>query len=326
MRPHRLELPGRSLSLGPGETVLEALERHGVEHPSGCRSGSCLRCLVQGAPAPPGSQAGLRPSLREDGWFLACQARPEEDLRLAGTGEREPVSTTVTRVEALGPDIARLRLAPASPLAYRPGQFVDVLGPEGEARSYSLASLPRERELELHVRRVPAGRVSGWLHGLRPGAEVRVRGPFGQCFHVADDPRRKLVLAGAGTGLAPLVGIARDALEQGHSGPLVLVQGALRPERLYLREELAELERTWPNLEVHACVLENASSREHEGPLDRVSLALAGPLEGARGHFCGDPTLVAALRRTFFLAGMPSAELLADPFLPASGKADARGA
>ncbi|MEM7203143.1 MAG: FAD-binding oxidoreductase [Planctomycetota bacterium] len=151
------------------------------------------------------------------------------------------MSTEVHSVEQVADDVARLRLLPTKPFAYRPGQYVDVLHTDGAARSYSLASLPTDGVLELHVRRLPKGHVSGWLHERQPGDTITVRGPFGQCYYLPDPPTQKLLLAGAGTGLAPLLGIVRDALQQGHAGPIDLIHGGLRPERLYLRQELREL-------------------------------------------------------------------------------------
>jgi CDP-4-dehydro-6-deoxyglucose reductase len=120
--------------------------------------------------------------------------------------------------------------------------------------------------------------------------------------------------ARTGTGLAPLYGIARDALAHGHLGPIDLVHGALEPSRLYLRDELHALAAANPTLRVHAAVLRGATAREHEGALDTVAVRLAGPLERARVVLCGDGALVRGLQRAFFLAGAPSRELLADPF------------
>ena len=304
----------RVVALQLGETVLDALDRTGVAVPSGCRAGVCCKCLLRADSPPPGSQRGLRPTLALQGFFLACQARPTGAL-VVETGP--PVTEVRARVlssDAVGADVARLRLVPAGTFVFRPGQFVDVCHPSGAVRSYSLASLPRDGWLELHVRRAPEGLVSGWLHGLRAGDEVSVAGPHGQCFHVADDQDRKLVLVGAGTGLAPLLGIARDALEQGHRGPIDLVHGALDPSRLYLRDELRALAALAPQLRVHAVVLREATSGEHEGPLDELAVRLAGPLQRARVYLCGDGALVRSLQRSFFMAGAASREILADPF------------
>lgn len=308
----------RRIPVLAGESVLEALERSGVEVPSGCRAGTCCKCMLRGDDPPAASQRNLRPTLRAEGFFLACQAHPEAELRLEASGERPFIETRVEGIETVAADVVRVFLRPEESFPYRPGQYLDVLHPSGATRSYSIASLPSDGHLELHVRRVPEGLVSGWIHGLEVGERVDVRGSFGQCFHVADDPGKKLLLVGAGTGLAPLLGIARDALGQGHSGPIDLIHGGLEPDRLYLKSELRELADAWPQLRVHHCVLRGSSGQEHEGPLDRVALRLAGPLGRARAFLCGDAQVVGLLQRSLFLAGLPSSEILADPFAPAS--------
>jgi ferredoxin-NADP reductase len=163
---------------------------------------------------------------------------------------------------------------------------------------------------------VEGGAVSPWLHSLRAGDDLRIRGPFGQCFYTSDAAERHLLLIGVGTGLAPLLGIARAALDAGHAAPIALVHGGLEPRRLYLREELRDLARAHANLEVHACVLRDAGPAELEGPLHEVALGLAGPLDATRVFLCGDANLVRGLQRHCFLAGVPSGEIFADPFLP----------
>lgn len=315
-----VHVDGRALRIQSGESVLETLERAEVDVPSGCRSGTCCKCMLQveaGQAAPAGSQRGLRPTLVSEGYFLSCQAKPTGDLRIRSGEGPTPTLAAVVGFDLVADDVLRLVVKPAQPFAFKPGQYLDVLHASGAKRSYSIASLPRTGELELHIRRVPGGLVSGWLHSLAIGDQVQVRGAFGQCFHIADDPDRKLLLIGAGTGLAPLLGIARDALDQGHTGPIDLVHGGLDPSRLYLRDELRALAAGAANLTVHHCVLRNGTVAEHEGRLDQVALEAAGSLTNARAFLCGDSAIVQALQRALFMAGMASSEILADPFTPA---------
>ena len=42
--------------------------------------------------------------------------------------------------------------------------------------------------------------MSGWLRNAE-GERVVVRGPFGDCFYLDEEPERPLCLAGTGTGL-----------------------------------------------------------------------------------------------------------------------------
>jgi ferredoxin-NADP reductase len=79
------------------------------------------------------------------------------------------------------------------------------------------------------------------------------------------------VLAGTGTGLAPLLGIARDALARGHRGPIVLHHGARSRAGLYADAEVRELARRHPTLEVAPCVLETTRWPAGRGAGDAIA-------------------------------------------------------
>ncbi|HEX9067053.1 MAG TPA: 2Fe-2S iron-sulfur cluster binding domain-containing protein, partial [Streptosporangiaceae bacterium] len=72
-----LTFDSRPYDLRPGESVLDAMARHGVSLPSACRAGSCQACLVRSVSGDPGEQTRreLKP-WQADGYFLACLARP----------------------------------------------------------------------------------------------------------------------------------------------------------------------------------------------------------------------------------------------------------
>jgi len=310
------------VAVEPGETALDALLRGGVAVPNSCRAGACQSCRLRasaGAP-PAASQVGLKETLRQRGHFLACLCRPEEDLTIA-VGEDPPQDATVVSITDLGADVVRLRLRPASPLAYRAGQFVTLLRPDGLARSYSLASVPDPDDdiLELHVRVLPHGRMSGWIaKDLRAGARVQVRGPEGDCFYTASAPEQAIVLIGTGTGLAPLYGIARDALRQGHRGPITLLHGAVTPAGLYLVDVLQDMSREHDNFHYLRCALHGDPAEGLEiGGIEAVAARHFPKLAGHRVVICGDPDRVAALRKQSFLRGARMSEILADAFVTA---------
>jgi NAD(P)H-flavin reductase len=226
------------------------------------------------------------------------------------------VAATITALERLTDTVMRARLRPATPLEYRSGQYITLRRDDGLARSYSLASLPDEGALELHIRRAPQGRMSGWLFDeAREGEAVSLRGPAGDCFYTTGNPEQPLLLAGTGTGLAPLAGICRDALKQGHHGPIHLYHGALRPEGLYLADELRHLMSMHGNVQYKPVVLEGEGFTN--GALDKVIAEDHPKLNGWRGFVCGDPTIVKMLKKELFLAGMGSREIFADAFVEA---------
>lgn len=309
--------------LRAGESVLDGMLRHGLPIDSSCRSGQCRACMIQGEPAPDGSQRGLTQNLIEQGYFLACQAKPAQDVAIRG-GPAPHVAAVVIGHDAIGQGVVRVRLKPTGAFAYRPGQFIHVSAPGGVIRSYSLASVTTEGFLELHVRRVDGGRVSCWIYDdLRVGDTVRVQGPQGDCFYAAGREDQPLICAGAGTGLAPLYGIVRDALARGHRGPIQLIQGARLPERLYLVEALRDLARSHETLTLHLCAPDGDAIGVERAPLDAYTLRIAKELLGA-GHpkprvfLCGNAAIVRAMRRGLFLAGVPSQDIFADPFTQAA--------
>ncbi|MEZ5351458.1 MAG: 2Fe-2S iron-sulfur cluster-binding protein [Bryobacteraceae bacterium] len=316
-----------SCELIAGESVLDGLLRHGVAVPHACKAGSCGSCLMRAAEgeAPAAAQAGLKDSWKARGYFLACQCQPDRDLAVAEVGGDARVAAIIASLERLSPDVLLVRLLCEGGFAFRAGQYVTLVREDNLARSYSIANLPGDGRagegtiVELHVRLIPDGRMSGWLAGrARPGTRVHLLGPSGECFYVPGREEQPIVLAGAGTGLAPLYGILRDALAAGHRGEIHLFHGAVRPAGLYLSGELLRMAAANENFRYTPAVLSSDEPGPFEvGPIDRILTGRLPKLEGWRGFVCGDPGLVRSLRKTLFLSGMSMRDIYSDSFQPA---------
>jgi ferredoxin-NADP reductase len=90
----------------------------------------------------------------------------------------------------------------------RAGQHVDVrlTAEDGyqAQRSYSIASAPEERSLELVVERLDDGEVSPYLTDeLRTGDKLELRGPIGGWFVWEAKDGGPLFLVAGGSGIAP---------------------------------------------------------------------------------------------------------------------------
>lgn len=315
----RIHYEGKVYEGNAGESVLDSLLRHGLNVPYSCKAGACQTCLMQArdGAVPVKSQTGLKETLAAQKYFLACVCHPEGDLHVCAAGDETKVSATVTLIEDIGANVLRVKLECAQPLGHRAGQYLSLQREDGLARSYSIASRPEDGLLELHIRMIPNGAMSGWLKTeAKPGAKVRVQGPSGHCFYVAGKPEQALLLVGTGTGLAPLYGIVQDALAHGHTGPIVLYHGARNPSGLYLIRELKELAAKHANFTYNACVMDDASDGLLGGALDAVLLAREKNLSQTRIFLCGDPALVMGLRKKLFMAGASLKQIFADAFLP----------
>jgi len=300
--------------LNQNETVLDGLLRAGVGVPHACKAGSCGSCMmkvVRGA-VPARAQTGLKDSWKARGYFLPCVCLPENDIEAVEVGDDARVAARIVSIEPLSHNVLKVVLAADGGFDFRAGQYLTLIREGGVARSYSIASLPGDGTLELHVRVIPGGAMSGWLvDTAKAGDEVQVQGPSGECFYVPGQPEQPMLLIGTGTGLAPLYGIVRDALSSGHAGPIHLFHGALNSGGLYLRDELAALDAAHANFSYSPTVL------SEDGAVDAVVTARHPNLGGWRGFVCGDPTLVRSLKKKLFLAGIAMRDIYSDAFLPA---------
>ena len=320
-----IRFDGEGYALAAGESVLECLERHGRSIPSSCRAGVCQSCLMQatdGIP-PETAQIGLKPALKEQGYFLACRWRPSETVAVKlPRVDDVTVSARIDAIAELSRTVKSFRLTTDAAFPCIPGQYLSLIGPEHLVRSYSIANQPDlDGHIELHVRLVPGGRMSTWLHEQAAvGDGVRIRGPIGACCYARrTNKARPLVLAGTGTGLAPLHGIVLDALTHGHTGRIVIVHGGLRPADLYFTDRLTALAAKHRELTYRPCVLGEAHESGFEvGHIEDVLLEEIASAPGADVFLCGAPEFVNAAKRKAFLAGVSLARLHSDAFVMAA--------
>lgn len=320
-----ISFDGRTLGVEPAESVLDALLRHGFDISYSCRSGVCQSCLmrVRRGTVPEAALVGLSEGARSRGAFLACQARGVDALEITRLDdqdlESESVLASIVGKRRLAPDVVEIRVAPKAPFEARAGQYLSVVRPDGLSRSYSIASLPdRDGYLELHVRVVPGGAMSTFLaHDVEVGADLRIRGAAGDCCYVAGDLDRPLLLVGTSTGLAPLLGVIRDAMRHGHRGPIALFHGALDASGLYGRAELDRLVKEFEPLTVTYSALRGipSASDVRSEPLPELVARTIPDLTGHRVYLCGAPDLVAAMRRDVFLRGADFHAIHADAFV-----------
>jgi NAD(P)H-flavin reductase/ferredoxin len=303
---------GQSWPVSPGSNLLDALNAAGLRVPYSCRAGSCHACLVRcvrGEPLDLQPEA-LSAERREQGWRLACQCQVLEDLQVElFDPSRDGLPARVQALDWLSADVLRLRLLPDKPLRYSAGQHLLLWSVDGVARPYSLASLPGEEPwLEFHLDCRPGGAFSEAARRLQVGDDLRLGELRGGALHY--DPawhERPLWLLAAGTGLAPLWGVLREALRQHHQGPIRVIHLAHDASGHYLAEPLRTLAAAHPQLELQLVTAsELAAVLAQLRLVSRQTLAL----------LCGSPASVDAFARRLFLLGVPRNQVLADLFLP----------
>jgi len=316
---------GQEYQCEPGESVLDCLIGQGVSVNYSCKAGVCQSCMMVAVEGEPtlASQVGIKETLKAQNHFLICSCVPEMDMQVA-TPDRAGSSfdTAVLSLDKLSADVVRLRLVRPDNYAYLPGQFLNLTNDTGVTRSYSLASVPELDDfLELHIRHVPGGQVSGWVaEKLQTGDTVTISQAAGQCSYLPGRETQSLLLVGTGTGLAPLVGIVRDALQQRHSGPIHLYHGSSTTEGLYLVSELLAMDEANAVFHYHPCVSQGTPPQGMQsGRAANVALEDFAQLSGWRVFLCGREDMVKTLQKKSFLAGASMQDIFADPFIDSAG-------
>lgn len=316
-----LTFDGTAYERADAESVLDCLTRHGVTVPHSCRSGICQSCAMRAVNTDPpaAAQKGLKDTLREQKYFLACSCAPEGEFE--ATSEAPAlfrVPARVLSVDRLTQKIARVRLDYAKPFDYRPGQFLNLYRDDGLIRSYSIASVPQvDSYIELHVQRTSNGRMSPWIHDtLQAGDDIHISSPLGECYYRPGKVEQPLMLIGTGSGLAPLYGVLRDALRNRHAAPVWLFHGSRTRDGLYLVDELRNLAREYDQFRYVPCL---SGEPDREGFAARraneEALRQQPNLKSWRVFLCGHPDMVNATKRATYLAGASLQDIHADAFV-----------
>jgi ferredoxin-NADP reductase len=144
---------------------------------------------------------------------------------------------------------------PPTLFRHRPGQFLTLEVPlDGETvrRTYTISSSPsRPYTLAITVKRVEGGRVSNWLHAhLKPGVQLHAEGPSGK-FTCADREGGPYLLVSGGSGITPVMSMARWLCDTDPASDIAFVYAARTPDDLVFERELRLMERHCPGFRYH---------------------------------------------------------------------------
>ena len=156
---------------------------------------------------------------------------------------------TINKIEKRTPSVTSFFFSPLEPFAFRAGQHVEVrlTAPDGyrAQRAYSIASAPEDRgSIELAVEKLETGEVSPFFHEVaQVGDEIELRGPIGGHFIWQNADGGPILLAGAGSGVAPLMSMIRHHANSHSNTPMLLLLSARSWEDVIFRDELLALDR-----------------------------------------------------------------------------------
>lgn len=252
------------------DTILRAALRAGIGFPYECNSGGCGSCkfdIVEGEVQNLWPEApALTDRDHRRGRLLACQCKAVGDLRIKVRPQaeyRSPIAahrTTARFIEVreVTHDLLEFRFVTQHPATFLPGQYAMLAIPGvGSPRAYSMSNTGNDRhEWHFQIRRVPHGKGTEQLfHHLRAGDEMELDGPYGLAY-LRPDSTRDIVCVAGGSGLAPMVSIARGASETGllATRKLLFFYGGRTPRDICGESFLRELPEFGSSISFHPVV------------------------------------------------------------------------
>lgn len=233
---------------------------------------------------------------------------------------------TVAAVRDETPTVRSFTLDLPSWPGHRAGQHVDLrlTAEDGYSveRSYSIASEPeRSGQVDITVERISGGEVSPFLHEVVvPGDRLEVRGPIGGYFVWAANLGGPLLLVAGGSGVVPLMAMARHRARAASHVPARLLFSSRGPDELIYREELERLVGAGDGFEV-AYTLTRQQPPGWSGYARRIDeQMLAEVIEplgsAARAFACGPTALVETVANGLVRLGLPPDRIRTERFGP----------
>ncbi len=318
---------GTRFNASEGDSILNAGLIANVLLPHTCKSGRCSTCkckVIAGETEALQEEVGLSDTEKVDGWILSCVRTAVTDLSLdvedlggVVLPEAKTLPCRINSIDKLALDVMRvvLRLPPTAEFSFIPGQYVDVIGPGGVRRSYSLANASfASKQLELHIRAVDGGSMSQyWFGQAKTNDLLRLNGPLGT-FFLRDVAGLDLVFLATGTGIAPVKAMLEsmrdfDAEQQPRS--VTVLWGGRTPQDLYF--DLTGI----PGRFHFVPVLSRADAQwtGARGHVQQALLAALPDLSQAAVYACGSDAMIRDAQMTLTAAGLPSNRFYSDAFV-----------
>ena len=334
---HSIKLAdGAEYRCAADDTLLRAGLRAGLGFPYECNAGSCGTCKVD---LLEGQISSLRPDApglgerdRAKGRVLACQARPLGDcsikvrLRPENVPAHRPArfEATLAATRDLTHDMREFRFkAAAGSPGFLPGQYALFYLPGLDApRTYSMANIDDgSGEWHFIVRRVPSGVGTVTLFDkVSVGSTIELDGPYGLAYLRTESPR-DLICIGGGSGLAPVLSIARGAIAEPKLAErrIHVFYGARTTLDLCGDADLSTLPGYGERLTFEAVLsMPEQSPAAWTGPTgfvhDHVQKFVGERWADFEYYFCGPPAMAEAVQRMLIEKRVPYPQVHFDSF------------
>jgi ferredoxin-NADP reductase len=233
---------------------------------------------------------------------------------------------TITAIQSETSNVKSYRFAVPGWPGHRPGQHLDLRLTAADGyqaqRSYSLASAARpDGAVEITVERVPDGEVSPFMHDVAmTGDRLELRGPIGGYFVWDGSMPDPLLLVAGGSGVVPLMAMARQRATIGSSIPTTLLYSSRAADDIIYRAELDQLAARNDGFRlVHTLTRSQPdgwTGLRRRIDRDMLDAVLDGQAARLQAFVCGPTPLVESVAENLVGLGMSPARVRTERFGP----------
>ena len=213
-------------------------------------------------------------------------------------------------------------------IKYKSGQFLTIslkINSNVEKRAYSFSSSPYvDKDLRITIKKVEKGIVSNYVYdNIKAGDSIKVESPTGSFFFEPDTAKkRNVVLFGAGSGVTPVLSIAKTALDQESDTKVVFFYANRDINSIIFKEEIAELEKKYPQRLKMVHILENNTPKlgnSFEGYLQQEivdQVFTQNELDFAESEYftCGPQGFMDKVKETLYTHGVDRKKIKMEAF------------
>jgi NAD(P)H-flavin reductase len=204
----------------------------------------------------------------------------------------KPIRARLTNVIDESPSIKTFVLVPDNEFSFKTGQFIELsVDGIGEA-PFTPSSSPLITE-RLEVTVMKTGYVTGYMHMLKPGAIMGIRGPYGNGYPIEKFYDKEVLILGGGCGFAPIRSLLYNLIAISDKlRKVTLCYGSKTPEDCIYKPYISELRQT-PKFNVFRSVdKDDGNWNERVGVVTILLDDLKVDIKNSIAVVCGPPVMM----------------------------------
>ncbi len=223
-------------------------------------------------------------------------------------------SAKLVRKEHLKPMICIMKFKPEKNIEFQPGQFLNLtIEKEDEElmRPYSMTNTPSEENIEFYVKAYPDGDVAQHIVEMEEGEKAKLTGPFGN--FTLQDTDNEIYYIAAGSGIAPLVSMARHLKEKNSDRKQTFLHGVSYNDEFGYYKQLSNMEGE--NFTYIPTISRPGENPSWEGRHGRVEEYLnLCKNKQAEAYICGPPPMVEKVQQKLLKKGFKQEKIFTEQY------------